>query len=130
MLEEREENVEAKAEAASNELQDHKSIFSKVTHSSITLDRLVDLRTDCGGDACSDRCLSNAPKIHVPLDGKIWKSISARAPKENYDLARATLHTTSARARVIPTRAFDGYFQASALINGLIHVRTSDNNLQ
>lgn len=79
--------------------------------------------------------IESSPKILVPIDGKIWKSISARTPKcigfhcPNFRESCSSGRLTS--CEFDPISYFldhdDKKFYARALINGIIDVRTRNN---
>lgn len=131
MEEDNKDNIEQNCEEVIEESV-HKSIYTKVTSPEVSLSTIKNFKIGCSGDACIENCLPNTVKLLVPLDGKIWKSISARtfhSKNEHLD-EPLKLRTASARCNVDPLQIFDHYFQASVLINGLIHVQCEDNYMK
>lgn len=87
-------------------------------------------QTEVIGD-CVESCddndgLPKSLKILVPLDGKIWKSISARTPR--YRPKAHLMDILSAREREAESPKIDSrFFHAKVLLNGILHITNKEN---
>lgn len=81
---------------------------------------------DCAESQYDNDGLPKSLKILVPLDGKIWKSISARTPR--YRPKAHLMDILSAREREATSPKIDSrFFHVKVLINGIMHVSNNDS---
>lgn len=81
---------------------------------------------DCAESTSDNDGLPKSLKILVPLDGKIWKSISARTPR--YRPKAHLMDILSAREREASSPKINNrYFHVKVLINGIMHISNKEN---
>lgn len=81
---------------------------------------------DCAEAQSDSETLPKSLKILVPLDGKIWKSISARTPR--YRPKAHLMDILSARDRDGASPNIDNrFFHVKVLINGILHISNKEN---
>lgn len=81
---------------------------------------------DCAESYDDNDGLPKSLKILVPLEGKIWKSISARTPR--YRPKTHLLDILSAREREVSSPKIDNrFFHVKVLINGIVHISNKEN---
>lgn len=81
---------------------------------------------DCAESQYDNDGLPKSLKILVPLDGKIWKSISARTPR--YRPKAHLMDILSAREREASSPKIDNrFFHVKVLINGIMHISNKEN---
>lgn len=81
---------------------------------------------DCAESHNDNDGLPKSLKILVPLDGKIWKSISARTPR--YRPKAHLMDILSAREREASSPKIDSrFFHVKVLVNGIMHISNKEN---